>query len=208
MAQSARSTTAANWTHRKIDGGRGMTFRHGSPRPAIRAGGSWINLMTGAFAPRGQMFVGAVAPLLCWRVSARGTGLMAARAFWAERRADALTTEAEALYREYFPNDRRVQDVYRQMAAHLGECTIDEFGALSLIGELAFVVTPESGAQVRSLAFNGDRVELNAELAIPGFDRLDRIKTDLTNRGLAVEISSAEQQDQGVLARLRIRGAS
>jgi len=131
---------------------------------------------------------------------------LTARGLWAEHRADALSGEAEALYREYFPQDRRVQNVYRQMAARLGEGSIDESGALVLIGELAGVTTGETGAKVRSLAYNGERAELNAELAIPGFDRLDRIKTDLATRGLAVEISSAEQQDEGVLARLRIRG--
>jgi general secretion pathway protein L len=171
-----------------------------------------VNLLSGSFAPPRRRNE----TLSRWRGVAVLAGVwlalalvsMAAKGFWADRRADALAGEAEALYREYFPGDRRIQDVYRQMSTHIGARTGGEGDALALIGELAQAAGPASGAQVRSLMYYGDRVELNAEVAVQGFDALDRIKSALNGRGIEVEITSAEQQDQGVLARLRIRGTS
>jgi general secretion pathway protein L len=179
---------------------------------AFRPGTQAVNLLTDEFAPPRRSSESwtrwrAVAMLAgAWLL----VGLVSsvAKGFWAETRADALAAEAEALYREFFPRDRRVQDVYRQMSAHLGGGGGQAGDAIALIGELTQVVQPGSGHQVRSLAFNSERVELNAEVAVPGFDALDKIKSALGERGLDVEISSAEQQDQGVLARLRIRGVS
>lgn len=176
------------------------------------AASSSINLLSGEFAPprrRSESWTRwrSVAVLAgIWVV----VGLVAitAKGFWAESRADSLGAEAEALYRDYFPRDRRIQDVYRQMSAHIGGGGGQGGDAIALVGELAHVAASGSGNQLRSLSFNGERVELNAEVAVPGFDALDKIKSTLGERGFDVEISSAEQQDQGVLARLRIRSLS
>jgi general secretion pathway protein L len=174
--------------------------------------GAAVDLLTGEFAPPRRRSVGwqrwrAVAALVAvWLVV--GVIATAARGFWAESRANALAAESEALYRSYFPNDRRIQDVYRQMSAHLGRGGGAEDGAIAFVGELSRVVSASAGVGVRSLAFSGDRSELSAEVSVPGFDALDQIKSALGGRGFDVEIASAEQQDQGVLARLRIRSMS
>ena len=153
-----------------------------------------------------------------WRAAAALAGVWivvallatGARGLWAAHRANVLEAQAVALYKEFFPHDRRIQDVKAQMAAHLhlGRDSTSSSSVLSLIGDISQVVTPESGAEVRSLAFSGERAELNTEIALPGFDRLDRIKTNLEHLGLTVEITSAEQQDHGIIARLRVRGVS
>lgn len=171
-------------------------------------GGVLVNVLSGSFAPprprnlAWQRWRGVAALLAVWV----GVGLIGAtaRGFWADYQADTLGAESEALYRSYFPDDKRVQNVYRQTAARLGADTGTGIGFVSMLGELTRAVTAASGTEVRSLAFNGDRTELNAELAVAGFDRLDGIKGALA--GWNVEISSAEQQGNQVYARLRMRG--
>ena len=54
------------------------------------------------------------------------------------------------------------------------------------------------------LSYTEDRGELAADLLIPGYEELDRLKQRLGTKGFGVEITSAEQQDKGVRARLRI----
>ena len=58
---------------------------------------------------------------------------------------------------------------------------------------------------VRSITFNDSRGELTSELWLPGYARLDALKLELERRGLVVDISSAEERDNVVRARLRIR---
>ncbi len=61
-------------------------------------------------------------------------------------------------------------------------------------------------AQLRSVTFNDGRAELGAEVAVSGFDALEALKAAWSRDGVSVEISSAEQQDQQVHARIRLRG--
>ncbi len=170
----------------------------------------YINLLSGEFAverPKSAAWqrLRTVALLAGVWVGVALLG-MAARGLWADHRADVLNAEAEALYRSYFPSDRRVTNIYRQTAQHLGADAGGE-GFFTLLGELTRAVARTSGAEVRSLAFNAERSELSAELAVLGFDRLDGVKSTLAEGGYDVEISSAEQQGNQVFARLRMRGA-
>jgi hypothetical protein len=43
------------------------------------------------------------------------------------------------------------------------------------------------------------------DLFVSGYEVLDQLKVKLGERGAAVEIVSAEQQEQGVRARVRVR---
>jgi len=61
---------------------------------------------------------------------------------------------------------------------------------------------------VRSFNFQGSRDELSTELILSGFDALDNLKEELAGEGMNVEISSAEQQSDGVHARLRLRSGN
>lgn len=170
-----------------------------------------VNMLAGAFAPPRphnavwQQWQGVAALLAVWV----GVALLGAtaRGLWADHRAQSLNDEAEALYRSYFPDDRRVVDVYRQTAARLGSSVGGGPGFVAYLGELTRAVSAAAGSEVRSIAFNADRSELNTELAVSGFDRLDGIKAALADSGWDVEISSAEQQGSQVYARVRMRGA-
>src|SRR5262249_55766005 len=82
-----------------------------------------VDLLTGPYARARERS----AAWTRWRVAA---GLAAAwvvialvatgaRGLWADHRANVLETRAESLYKEFFPNDHRIQDVKAQMASHL-----------------------------------------------------------------------------------------
>ncbi len=172
-----------------------------------------INLLQGSLSPPKQ----ANAGWLRWRSVAALVGIwvlvMVAsetlRGAWAAHRSTALRAETETLYRTYFPHDRRVQDPYRQMAAHIGSGGggASEITFLSLLGHLAAGLAANPNAQLRSISFNDGRSELGAEVAVTGFDALESLKSAWKREGVSVEITSAEQQDQQVHARIRLRGS-
>jgi type II secretion system protein L len=171
---------------------------------------SAINLLQGTLAPTKQGANGwirwrAVAALLAlWFVVLLASETV--RGAWAAHRASALTSDIEALYRSYFPQDRRVQDPYKQMRVHLGGRADSNSTFLSLLGHLASGLAANPSAQLRSITFSDARAELGAEVAVGGFDALESLKTAWGKEGVAVDISSAEQQDQQVRARIRLRG--
>ena len=170
-----------------------------------------INLLQGAFAPSKQ----TSDAWMRWRTAAALIGVWVlvlvvgetVRGAWASHRASALNAEAQTLYRSYFPKEQRLQpDLYKQMSDRLGGRSSQSM-FLSLLGHLASGLSASPGAQVRSITFNDGRAELGAEVAVRGFDALEALKNAWTQEGVAVDISSAEQLDQQVHARIKLRGA-
>jgi len=89
------------------------------------------------------------------------------------------------------------------MQARLGDRDSD--GGVGFINQLGVLGTELNPAtSVMSLSYTDERDELAADLMIPGYEELDRLKQSLDAKGLAVDITSAEQQERGVRARLRI----
>ena len=128
---------------------------------------------------------------------------MAVQAIYAGYRADQLEASSEALYREIFPDERRVTNVRRQMQARLGDRSGGaDSGFIAQLAALGIELEPSTG--VMGLSYTEDRGELAADLLIPGYEDLDRLKQRLGSEGFGVEITSAEQQEKGVRARLRI----
>ncbi len=126
-----------------------------------------------------------------------------AQGIYASHRADELEASSEALYREIFPRDQRITNVRRQMQARLGDRSADAgVGFIDQLGVLGADLNPATS--VMSLSYTDERDELAADLMIPGYEELDRLKQSLGSQGLAVDITSAEQQESGVRARLRI----
>ncbi len=171
-----------------------------------------INLLQGALAPPKQ----ASGAWSRWRTAAALVGVWmlvfvaseAVRGVWASHRAAALTEQIEARYKTYFPNDRRIpgKDAYAQMNAHIGGRGTSESNFLALLGHLANGLAANPNAQLRSITFNDGRAELGAEVAVAGFDALETLKAAWAKEGVSVDVTSAEQQDQQVHARIRLKG--
>lgn len=132
---------------------------------------------------------------------------MTAQALYADHRADELEARTMALYREIFPEERRVNNPRRQLQAKLGERADDgSAGLLDLLGPLAANV--RSGARISSLSYDENRGQLAVDLFTDSYDALEGVKDGISDAGLAVEIINAEQQDDGVRARVRLDGAA
>ena len=171
--------------------------------------GSVLNLLQAEYAPpkrrspgvQGWQTVAVIAAISLVVLFAT----QAARGFWAGYRADALDAEAREFYQQVFPNDRRVGDVRKSWAARIGEGGATEDAPFfPLLGELAKGLNDAGGASLKSLSFANSRSELSAEVEVQGFDGLDRLKNTLSQAGLTVEISSAEQEEGKVRARMRM----
>ena len=169
-----------------------------------------INLLQGSFEvaqPRGSTFLrwrAVAAVLALWVVV--GWITMVAEGFWASSRADDLQAQSEALYRDIFPAEQRIVNVRRQMRQKLGQRTsAGSHGFTSYLASLAQGV--DRSVSILSLTYTQTRDELAADLLLRNYDELERLKQRLAQLGVNVEITSAEQQDSGVRARVRLRGS-
>ena len=117
-----------------------------------------------------------------------------------------LQAQSEELYRDIFPGERRITNVRRQMSAKLGGRSAGPGarGFTDYVGELAAVL--DNNVVVSSLNYTDARGELAVDLLLRGYPELDRLKDALDGQGVAVTITSAEQQETGVRARVRLGG--
>jgi len=168
-----------------------------------------INLLQGAFS----VSQAAASGLLRWRGVAALVGIwtlvgfiaMIAEGFWAGSQADSLQAQSEDLYRNIFPDEQRIVNVRRQMQQKLGQRSSDgSAGVITYIGALAQGI--DRSVSILSLTYTQTRDELAVDLLLKNYDELERLKQRLAQIGVQVEITSAEQQDSGVRARIRLQG--
>ena len=136
-----------------------------------------------------------------------GFAAMVATGISSSIQADALESESLALYRNIFPQDRTatVQNVRRRLQARLGERP--EVAGKSMIGftgDLAAVL--DNSMALVGIDYHQARGEFATELLVRRYDDVDRVREALQARGVDAEITSAEQVEQGVQARLRMKG--
>jgi type II secretory pathway component PulL len=101
----------------------------------------------------------------------------------------------------------RINNAQRQMRQRLGGSAL-EGGGLSFPDFLGYLAQgADRNASILSLNYTEARGELAADLLLRSYDELERMKQRLAQLGVEVEITSAEQQDTAVRARIRLRGA-
>lgn len=169
-----------------------------------------VNMLQGAFAPprrRGGTAsrwraVAALAAL--WLVVF--TGVRFGEGLWADHRADALQTDAAALFSELYPDARPPRNAYTEMRRRVGQP--DQSSAADfeqLLGALALAIDAAvEGVELQSLSYSAGRGELTTELSLREYADLDRLRLQLEEQGVVVHIGSAEEQDGIVRARLRV----
>ena len=170
-----------------------------------------VNLLQGEYAPERPHKAGATR----WRSVAMlaaawlllGLAGMVATGIWSSLRADSLESESLALYRNIFPNDRTatIQNIRRRMQARLGERPdVAGKSMIEYMGDLAAVM--DQSMALVGIDYHEGRGEFATELLVKRYDDVDRVREALQARGVNAEITSAEQMEQGVRARLRMRG--
>lgn|GEM_PF-993272 len=170
-----------------------------------------INLLQGEYSVR----MNASAEASRWRtvamVAAAWFGIaliaLAVRGFYSDSQAGRLKSATEDLYRDIYPEAQRIPpNIKRDVQFRMGEGGAAGGEFVPLVGELSKHITPE--VKVRSFNFQGSRDELSTELILASFPAMDELKSSLSEDGLDVEVSSADQQSDGVHARLRLRYAN
>jgi len=130
------------------------------------------------------------------------------KGLWIGYKADQLTEQSLALYKDIFKNDRRINaaTLQRRMAAHLGENQDIQPVFLNMLGSISKVLGAQSSKpNLENLNFNSTRGELTTQLRVTDFEVLESVKTALITNGLSVDIRTAEQKGNHVIARLLLR---
>jgi len=124
--------------------------------------------------------------------------------------------DAKALYRKYFPQDKRVFDVKKQMQSHLKNANKqgDGIGFLPLLAQVGKEMNKMNRLAktqvINPLRISFDEVqgELRIDCTAPGFKDLDKLKQMLEDTQLIVEIARASQDGDKIKARINVRSAS
>jgi general secretion pathway protein L len=183
--------TFAYLRHRWLEAAEPVNLLQGSytqKRPVSRGQGRWRAVATLAGV---WLLVGLIGVI--------------AQGFWASNQADALESRSADLYRDIFPGETRIINVRRQMSQKLGQRVDGQGkGFAEYLGYLAQGI--DRNASILSLNYTETRDELAADLLLRNYDELERMKQRLGQLGVNVDITSAEQQDTGVRARIRLKG--
>lgn len=173
---------------------------------AVRQRDTMINLLQGGYRVqrdgeeagywrRGAL--AATAGLVLFALVTAASGL------WFSWQANRTEERTVALYREMFPQERRVISPRKQMAAHLQGGGAP---AQSLLPLLARAAGGLEGTGVEELRYRRERNQLQLQVRAPSLEALERIQQQLGSDGLAVEINSAAEQGGDTVGRLVIGG--
>ena len=169
---------------------------------------SAINLLQGDFAPK-RSSSGA---WVRWRAVAAGMGiwlavalaLLAAEGIWATYQADALRFEANQLYRDIYDVERIPRNPAAQMRFRLGQAPVAKAGFHHLLGNLGASLQELAGRyELTNLSYS-ERSGLGAEVIVPDYDAVETLKDSLAQRGVELEVVSAEQEQERVRTNLRM----
>ncbi|WP_439134706.1 type II secretion system protein GspL [Pseudomaricurvus sp.] len=167
------------------------------------------NLLTGAYSPPRKTShnirwqpLALVASLL---IGLNLVYLLASGVYF-NIRAQKLETASEQLYREYFPQDRRIINIRTQTKAHLDrgqQQSGDDF--LNLLGQLLpSWEQHKSTLRLKSMRYNSQRKEILLDIESKTISQLDSLQQALGPR--AELLSANEDSKQGVRGRIKFRG--
>ncbi len=171
---------------------------------------SAINLLQGDYSRRGQL----EKLLRPWRPAALLLGLwlviqLGAMGLEYQRLAaqnEAMREQITALYREAFPQARKVVNPRVQMERGLARLrgSGGQTDLLGFIAEAGPILKATPGLKLRSLRYKENRLDIDLEIGT--LQALDKLKQRLGDEaGLAVEIVSASSRDGKVESRIALQ---
>lgn len=141
-----------------------------------------------------------------WLVLQLGFNL--GQAWYLQRQGDAYAEASQALYRELFPEDRRIVNLRAQFNEHLASASATG-GWLERLEQAARAVaearTPLTVMQVNYSQSQGD---LALQVRARDFADLEQLRQRLVKAGLSVQLGSANREDEGVMARVVLGGGA
>ncbi len=177
----------------------------------VHAHSPLLNVLQGGYAVSKK----SQTPWQQWRIAASlaGVGLIAYLAlalssgYYFSSQAKQMDATAVSIYKQLFPNERRVVSPQKQMQNHLRLANVSANAHfLELLAETSVHMGGESATlQVEQLRFDSDKGGLQFQVQSPSIEQLDILKQQLAQAGMAVDINSAIEQDKHVLGRFVVR---
>ncbi len=176
-----------------------------------------INLCQGPFLVK----TGQDSPLKPWRPLIAVASLWfvvqvaleAGMGFYYQQQAETLSTQAMAVYREAFPNDRRTNagNVRRVIEGQLRVAgssgpEVDFITLMKHTGQQYSRLSESGALTFNSLNYTRSRGELVVDLRADSYDRLSRLRNGLSEQGLEAQIGSVVNESGGARARLTVSG--
>lgn len=161
------------------------------------------NFLQGRFASRQQMLVPPVLRVAAiFLLVAFSVQLVSEWVKYAHYHRQSTKTQAAAtaLYKQLFPNERRIVSLRRQMEAHL-DAGASAGGALPVLTQIAEAIQG-SGLASQRVDFSGGIFTLDVDAR--GLTEIDALKQRLQGLGLKAEIVSANAQNGAIRGRLRV----
>ncbi|MEN8109141.1 MAG: type II secretion system protein GspL [Pseudomonadota bacterium] len=180
---------------------------------AIGAGSPSIDLLQGAYS-HSQDWGKLWRP---WRATAAlllavfvvSNVVMAINYFRLDSEQAELTSRISEIYKQTFPDTKRVVNPRVQMQQQLERLQRSQGGGgfMVLLARAGDVLRSNEGIEISAANFRAGR--LDVDLTASNLQVLDQLKQTLAGKGLTVEIQTATTEaDQRVKSRLRIRGDS
>lgn len=121
------------------------------------------------------------------------------------QQSNSLHLQSEKIYRQYFPNDKRLVNMRTQAQAHLNSSSSSaESGFLQLLNQFKTHWNKSSQQlTLKSLRFNQLRNELILDIESLTIEQLDQLQMNL---GDQAELLSANEDKGGVRGRIRLQG--
>lgn len=143
-----------------------------------------------------------LAASLCFALSVLlGTG------WWFDRQADALQVQQRDLYKQLFPDARRIINPRRQMATQLSENSSNSVEGLQMIALLSQAMANSSSKlDLLALNYRSAQATLDVELKAPDVASLSRLQQSLINdTPVEVELISAVGTGDGATGEMRLQ---
>lgn len=169
----------------------------------------YTNLLTGPYLPVRQDPRKFSWQPLAW-VASVFVGLnllyLLASGVYFDQRAHQLQLGSEQLYRQYFPQDRRVVNIRAQTQAHLDKSRQGaNEGFLNLLGQVHPAWEQhQNNLQLKSLRYHAQRRELLLDLESNTIGQLDQLQQTLGPR--AELLSANEDNNNGARGRIKFQG--
>ena len=122
--------------------------------------------------------------------------------YWAEHNADLLRSSGNDLYQKIFDEPNAFGNPADKMQERMGLATGPTEGFSRM---LSIVASSSNNDEVTNLWYRDAEGKLSVSLRLRNYDRLDSLKEAMQQDGTAVDIRTAEQRDNVVIANLDLR---
>jgi len=125
------------------------------------------------------------------------TGYWLASGWYFQQQQQQLITQTEELYRQYFPQDKRIINIRRQAQSHLRQNTQGGSAFLPLLTHFANVWREQqSSFSLEQLRYQQSRDQLLITLEADSIASLDTLTRKLSHNGLKANLLSAKEVDK------------